>query len=753
MDGVEAPAGVRNRIPMTQSRLLPFLFAVPIWHGLLLGQQAPDQVLRTPLAPPAIADAMGQFAALQYDEGQLVGAGADYRARFDHNGAQFTPALGELAPIEFPVTLRGVTFGRGAASKALDAVAPTFRDRTVSFRRGAVEETYEVRPSGLKQSFVFHERPTGAGDLVVAVQVATQLSLQAQGDDAVTFGNEFGGVRIDTVLGIDALGNTCTGSLSYAGDQLQLRLPSAFVDRAALPLVLDPMLGAVIPATTGGQNLDPQAAYDAGLARYLVVFWRRYSASTGDIYGQFVHRETTSGADLSGGSVVIRFGANSQRARVADCSVRNAFVVGWQDTMVVAPLPTHRDVFVRGVSPTTLGAPMPIAAGPTDDNGLEMAGNATESSSTVLCAWLTDGDVMLTTVSMSASLGFTLGAMTTASGTGTNTAVRLPKSGGAANRCMLGWLTAAGTIGTRTYVGATQVGTGNTLAGVRGYTGFALDGDGENWFLAAQMLEPSSATLNDLTAMTFGWNRTTNQRDLLATGTVATNAGVQETRPTVAMSGRNAVVAWTQGGSTQVLGLRTFGQSLCLPCEPPITVQTGVTGQQVVACLASQASGGETGTTRDDALLVWQNDNSSTSALQAQRWTPADGIATEIVPGCGGLTATTVDECSSHQGSHHMAILRNAPAGGVSWLVLGFARRDATGCGACVLVPDLTTAFVFGPTLTDAYGNAAWSIPLAGGTPLIGISYYQQWLVQDNATPGCSTFLFDLSNALQVTIQ
>ena len=70
-----------------------------------------------------------------------------------------------------------------------------------------------------------------------------------------------------------------------------------------------------------------------------------------------------------------------------------------------------------------------------------------------------------------------------------------------------------------------------------------------------------------------------------------------------------------------------------------------------------------------------------------------------------------------------------------------------------MLVPELATAFVFGPTSTDAYGNAAWSIPLAGGTPLLGLSYYQQWLVQDTVSPGCAALQFDLSNALQVTIQ
>jgi hypothetical protein len=554
-----------HRIPMTQSRLFALFLAVPLWHGHLLGQQALDQSASAPLPPTSISQALGDFAALQRDEGLLVGAGADYRVRFDRNGAQFTPALGELAPIEFPVTLRGVAFGRGAASKALDAVEPTFRDRTASFRHGAVDETYEVRANGLKQSFVFHERPMGQGDLVVAVQVATQLALQSQGDNAVTFGNEYGGVRIDTVLGIDALGNTCTGSLSYAGDQLQLRLPAAFVDRAALPLVLDPMLGAVIPATTGGRNLDPQAAYDSGLARYLVVFWRRYSSSTGDIYGQFVHRETTAGADLSGASVVIRFGANSQRARVADCSVRNAFVVGWQDTMAVAPLPTHRDLFVRGVSPTTLGAPMPIAAGLTDDNSLEMAGNATESSSDgalrlahrrrrhahhrqherepQLHPWR-DGDGQQywhqhrrapaaqwrRRQPLHARLAHRRGHDRHAHlrrcdpGRHRQHALRRAVLHGLRARRRRRELVPRG-------------------ADARSRFDHAERHHGDD-----VRLEPAGPT----SAMPAGHRRRSPPTPVC-----------RSIRPTVAMSGRNAVVAWTQGSTTQVLGLRTFGQSLC----------------------------------------------------------------------------------------------------------------------------------------------------------------------------------------------
>lgn len=738
---------------MTYSRLASILLAVPLWHGLLSAQQPLDPTAVPPASLTTATTALDAFAALQVVDGELVGAGADYRARFDRHGAHFTPALGETAPREFPVTLRGTAFGRGAAIQPLHAVPPASHERTVTFRHGSVDTTYQVRTNGLKQSFVFHERPSGAGDLVVAVDVATQLGLRSVAADAVEFGNEFGGVRIAGVLGVDAQGRTCNGGLTLDGNTLLLRLPAAFVEQAALPLELDPLIGAVIAATTSGRNLDPQAAYDAGLAKYLVVWWRRYSSSTADVYGQFVNSATTGGADLSGTSVVIRTGTNAQRARVADCSVRNAFLVGWQETVTVAPLPTHRDLYVRAVSPTTLGTTLPLAPTFNDENGLELAGNVTESSSSVLAAWLDNGNVRLTTVSVSGALGSTLGTVVTASSTGTNRMVRLPRSGGAANRCMVGWLTAAGTIGTRTYVGTTQVGTGNTLSGTREYSDFSLDGDGESWFLAAAMLEAGSTTLNDIPAMTFGWNHVTNQRDLLRTGTVALNTGVQEFRPVVAMSGRNALVAWTQGTTTQVLGLRTFGQSLCLPCEQPVTAVPGVTGSQLTACLATQASGGETGATREDALFVWQADNGSASPLQAYRWQAADGLSSQVAAGCGGLTATAVDECSNHLGSTHLALLRGAPAGATSWLVLGFRRGDATGCGSCVLVPELHSAFVYGPTSTDPYGNAAWDIPLVGGTQLLGLTYYQQWLVQDFNTPGCPTFQFDLSNALRVTIQ
>ena len=49
-----------------------------------------------------LEDIATQFAALNVVDGVLTGAGAGYRARFDRDGVQFVPALGEAAPTEQP---------------------------------------------------------------------------------------------------------------------------------------------------------------------------------------------------------------------------------------------------------------------------------------------------------------------------------------------------------------------------------------------------------------------------------------------------------------------------------------------------------------------------------------------------------------------------------------------------------------------------------------------------------------------------
>jgi hypothetical protein len=56
-------------------------------------------------------------------------------------------------------------------------------------------------------------------------------------------------------------------------------LPAAFVSRASLPLVLDPLVGTVLDGATGvNDDFDPDVAFDTTENVYLIV-WERWYAS------------------------------------------------------------------------------------------------------------------------------------------------------------------------------------------------------------------------------------------------------------------------------------------------------------------------------------------------------------------------------------------------------------------------------------------------------------------------------------------
>lgn len=719
-----------------------------VLHELLPAQQTNDSPT---LSPDRVHAATMQFAALQELDGELVGAGRDYRARFDAAGAQFVPACGEAAPTEYPVTLRGVAYGRGVADLPLAEIAPSHRDHTVTFAHGAVAETYEVRHEGLEQSFVFDALPAGAGDLVVRVHVATALPVTSDGADAVTYGNEFGGVRIAGVVGIDARGARVAGSIDRAGDTLTLRLPAAFVDHAALPLVLDPLIGSTFPVYGTGQDLDPSIAYDADLDLYLVVWWRRYSALTGDIYGQYVFRVQTGGAELSGSSAVYRTGFNSQRARVADCALRNAFVVGWQEVVATPPLPSYRDLYARAVTPTVYSSALSVTPTPLiDARALELAGES-GGNGYVTAGCLTANNAYLRQINVSAAIQLSLASPVPVTVSGTPATLRLPKSTGTTGRYLVATLTTAGAGRIQAYTGLTAVGTARTIPGSN-VQGVALDGDGSDWTVAWAELESGSTTSRNVRACAYHWDPAIGSLVQNGLVDVAATAGVDEVLPAVAVTGRAGVVAWIQASATRELRMRTFTLGTCWACEPSLTIATSTA--DLIPAIAAQQSGAETAVgSRRDLLLAWQADNGSASPISAARWTPADGSYTVIGASCGGLTATNADECARNGSALHRALLLNPPAGASGWLIVSTDRRDVTGCGSCVLVPDPWNAVMFSG-VTGAFGDRLEvALPIAASTYLIGFSYYQQWLVADAVSPGCSFFPFDFSDALKVVIQ
>ena len=244
---------------MMQTAKLALSLAVPLLlHAPLLAQHAPDSLGHT---APRLADVVPQFAALNVVDGVLTGAGAGYRARFDRDGVQFVPALGEAAPTEQPVQVRGVAYGRGTADRPLAQVLPSHRGQQVTFAHGKVDTTYVVRNDGIEQAFVFHERPAGRGDLVRCTEcepvdvVASSSSNLSSAIASHASGNETSAARRDALL-VWNVDNGTTSTISarrwQPADGLLTTIPSGCGSCALVPDLWNCFaFGPLVPNTQG----------------------------------------------------------------------------------------------------------------------------------------------------------------------------------------------------------------------------------------------------------------------------------------------------------------------------------------------------------------------------------------------------------------------------------------------------------------------------------------------------------------------
>jgi hypothetical protein len=226
--------------------------------------QAPDRN-RQPPHLPADARIFANTGLGTDDAGRLFGTGPHYDVRFLPAEVQFTPVLGKAAPRDLPLGYRLQAIGRGHAEILVPSAMPQEDGGTVRYRHGPVDSTYELRHDGVKQSFVFSALPAGDGDLIVRAEIASELQPGAIGADGVLFELPgIGGVHVGAVVGIDATGKEVLGTMRWRGGALEFVLPDAFVDAAALPLTLDPLLGPVTTLDAGNDDLVPDVAYDAG---------------------------------------------------------------------------------------------------------------------------------------------------------------------------------------------------------------------------------------------------------------------------------------------------------------------------------------------------------------------------------------------------------------------------------------------------------------------------------------------------------
>lgn len=246
---------------------------------------------QAPALPEPAREALDRQLALAgapsgaWAEGSLVrAAGFGWRASLQSEGLSFTPALGSSVPSARTLELRprGIFVEDapvGIAGSECWSANGAHADRS----HGNWSEHADARERGLELWAELHELPV-RGELVLSYDTGGDLLLAAVDESGADFLEpQIGGVRIQGVLGIDALGHTCRGSIRAEGGRIDFVLPESFVQNAALPLIVDPLITPVVEVGLADDDQATDIAYDTS-GNYLVVWEHLFALDDTDIY-------------------------------------------------------------------------------------------------------------------------------------------------------------------------------------------------------------------------------------------------------------------------------------------------------------------------------------------------------------------------------------------------------------------------------------------------------------------------------------
>jgi hypothetical protein len=297
----------------------------------------PDSMrgVRTVAAPPAAllpaaVESPQARAVVHVDEpgdGNVWARGATYKARFGAEGVEYIPFLGARSPRNFPVLFRAQAVALGETDLPLDAaVPPALGGMRVIYDRGAVVETWELRPGEVEQRFVVSE-VGGAGDLLVRIAVETDLPFAGSEAGLAFEVPGLGGVRYGAATIFDARGAAMERAVEWEAGTIEIRVPASFLAAAEFPVTIDPVVTTVAVDTGTDDDFNTDVAYDGTNDVWLVVNEETFSAGDRDIQ---TRRFTGAGVFLE--QVYSDFtGADARRPAVANNNQANQFLVVWDE--------------------------------------------------------------------------------------------------------------------------------------------------------------------------------------------------------------------------------------------------------------------------------------------------------------------------------------------------------------------------------------------------------------------------------------
>ncbi len=734
---------------------------------LLCGSALSGDPLPPPRETTAVPAAIGQSFALGHRDGALHADGADFFGRFDGTGMAFVPALGSVAAHNQPLHLRVETVARGGVAvfgEPLAAEPEVQGTRAEVERWPGIQERWQVSGAGIELSYRFERPVPGHGDLEVTLAVATELwpRVDADGlnfDHQDTSGQVSGGVHVGAVTGLDAGGRTAAGFLRFVEGKLVLSLPGDFVDSAQYPLVLDPLLGAVIPLEFNPLTDDRSVALASDGDDYLVV-WRRFtSSSDADILGQRV-----SGAGATLGSLLsISSGSGNYSApSVGFNRLRDVYLVAYQWATGVAF--GDSDIRARGVvaSSGSLGTQFNVAA--TID--LDVQPRVTSDTGGFDNGLLVLYDQSPTGLRL-AEVGLTaagnlqgIGAAPFIPGTDAQSGNGdISRSGGVNGRWLVTWTQAIAGVTRlrgRVYSAAatSQTNTVDLTNTPNDILSPRNDGDGVHWLVVYERRE-STGTDRDIFAQVVTLNGSDFGPYGPAVG-VELDSNDNETDPSVAFLGSSFLVAWRDedGAPKTDIGYKLLDSYTADTIENEATLDGGTQSFDDPA-LASLHSGRAPGSEPSDApaLIGWpvvSNGGVGTGNISAQRFASSAGNVTVLGGGClGGAAATGTPAVGNSDFTlhYHPPQFLNSPT---VFLMVG-AVQSAIPCGSCVIGVDPFASTVV-PVAVGVLGNVSIPVPIPNDNTLVGAEFFVQWANTSLLFTSCPQYGVNFSDLLEVRI-
>lgn len=227
----------------------------------------------TPPVPDFAFDGIRSVLHDQDDSGRRFAVGNSYKLIVDADGARYYPRFGARAERNFPLHFAFP-----------DAVLSTHRiDDRIVIERVGFTEIYDLGLDVVEQSFLIEKRGSD-GDLDFRIPLATELESLASEGAGLRFGRaDLGEVHYGDATIVDAAGNRVHAKSQRDSDAIHIVVPDAFLDRAAFPIVIDPLIETIGVDVGTDDMKNPDVAYAPTNNVFCVVYERVFSATDSDL--------------------------------------------------------------------------------------------------------------------------------------------------------------------------------------------------------------------------------------------------------------------------------------------------------------------------------------------------------------------------------------------------------------------------------------------------------------------------------------